>query len=299
MAMILTDSSHYANIAEAIREKTGATDTYKPAEMPDAIAAIAGAGEDTLALACSGRITEYSNDTLTTFTYPVFYGNTELNKINLPKVTSIPNYAFYGCTWLFDPIDFPIVKTIGDRAFQDCVYINNINFPEVETIGAYAFYRCSQLNSIDFPIVKTIGDRAFYECSGVTSINLPLVTSTGTYSFTRNSFSKVILPSATDIGQATFYNCSSLTFVDLPVATAIPSNTFFSCANLATLILRSNTMVTLDNTNAFTSTPIANNSSSGFIYVPSALVDTYKADSKWSTYKYKFRAIEDYPDICG
>ena len=37
----------------------------------------------------------------------------------------------------------------------------------------------------------------------------------------------------------------------------------------------------------------------GYIYVPSALVDAYKADSKWNAYANQFRAIEDYPDICG
>ena len=51
-------------------------------------------------------------------------------------------------------------------------------------------------------------------------------------------------------------------------------------------------MATLSNTNAFSSTPIA--SGTGYIYVPRALVDSYKAASKWSTYANQFRALEDY-----
>ena len=56
-------------------------------------------------------------------------------------------------------------------------------------------------------------------------------------------------------------------------------------------------MATLGNTNAFSNTPIK--SGNGYIYVPAALVDSYKADSKWSTYANQIRAIEEYPEICG
>lgn len=61
------------------------------------------------------------------------------------------------------------------------------------------------------------------------------------------------------------------------------------------MILRSPTMCTIVHTNAFTGTPIA--SGTGYIYVPSALVDTYK--TKWSAFANQIRAIEDYPEICG
>ena len=57
------------------------------------------------------------------------------------------------------------------------------------------------------------------------------------------------------------------------------------------------TMAKLDNTNTFNSTPIA--SGTGYIYVPAALVDNYKAATNWSTYANQIRAIEDYPEICG
>ena len=59
-----------------------------------------------------------------------------------------------------------------------------------------------------------------------------------------------------------------------------------------TLILRSETVATLPSTSAFSSTPIA--SGTGYIYVPRALVDSYKAASNWSTYANQFRALEDY-----
>lgn len=40
-------------------------------------------------------------------------------------------------------------------------------------------------------------------------------------------------------------------------------------------------------------------SGTGYIYVPAALVDSYKAATNWSTYADQIRAIEDYPDITG
>lgn len=47
MSKVLTDNKHYTDIAAAIREKNGKDDTYKPAEMADAIAAIeTGGGGD-------------------------------------------------------------------------------------------------------------------------------------------------------------------------------------------------------------------------------------------------------------
>lgn len=44
MAIVLTDSKNYEDIADAIREKLGTTETYKPGEMPAAIESISGGG---------------------------------------------------------------------------------------------------------------------------------------------------------------------------------------------------------------------------------------------------------------
>ena len=99
------------------------------------------------------------------------------------------------------------------------------------------------------------------------------------------------------IGQRAFYNCTALTVVDVPNVTTIGISALGECTALEALILRSDTIVTMENTNALEKTGIA--TGTGFVYVPSALVDGYKAATNWSTYANQIRAIEDYPDICG
>ena len=99
------------------------------------------------------------------------------------------------------------------------------------------------------------------------------------------------------IGQRAFYNCTALTVVDVPNVTTIGISALGECTALEALILRSDTIVTMENTNALEKTGIA--TGTGFVYVPSALVAGYQAATNWSTYANQIRAIEDYPDICG
>ena len=93
-----------------------------------------------------------------------------------------------------------------------------------------------------------------------------------------------------------FYGCTALTTVDLPAATSIGDGAFNGCTALTTVILRSSTVcVIFENTFLWSTIE----SGTGYIYVPRALVDSYKVDTTWSTYAAQIRAIEDYPDICG
>ena len=101
----------------------------------------------------------------------------------------------------------------------------------------------------------------------------------------------------TTIGEYAFSHNTALTWVSFPAVTSIGASAFASCSKLTTVILGAGSYVALSNVSAFTGTPIA--SGTGFIYVPAALVDTYKIASNWSTYANQIRAIEDYPEICG
>ena len=149
--------------------------------------------------------------------------------------------------------------------------------------------------------VDSIGDEALTNSiidRSITEIQDNYVTSIGVYAFQAcSALTTASFQAATSIGNYAFQACSALTTVNFPAVTRISSDAFQACSKLTTLILRSGTMATLSNTSAFSNTPIA--SGTGYIYVPAALVDTYKAATNWTTYANQIRAIEDYPDICG
>jgi len=99
--------------------------------------------------------------------------------------------------------------------------------------------------------------------------------------------------SATSIGSYAFDNTTALTTVDLTStsATTIGEGAFNGCAKLESLVIRSATMSTLSSTLALNGTSIANGN--GAIFVPDAIVDTYKADSKWG--KFLILPLSEYP----
>lgn len=107
----------------------------------------------------------------------------------------------------------------------------------------------------------------------------------------------VVLPAVrTTVGNS-IVGCSALTKADFSNLQKIRYSTFYSNKKLVTLIIRTQAVANLENTSAFKDTPIA--SGTGYVYVPSALVDSYKTATNWSTYANQIRAIEDYPDITG
>ena len=58
----------------------------------------------------------------------------------LPKVTSIGNYAFYGCKAL-TTVDLAVAGTIGGSAFRDCKGLTTVKFgyQEAMTWGSSVF----------------------------------------------------------------------------------------------------------------------------------------------------------------
>jgi hypothetical protein len=110
--------------------------------------------------------------------------------------------------------------------------------------------------------------------------------------FSVSTLTRVKFPLATKIsGTARFTSCKALTSAEFHSPVAFDKATFRGCSNFKTLILRSETMATWA-AQTLTSTAIAGEK--GYIYVPSALVDSYKATTGWSTYASQFRALEDY-----
>ena len=205
-----------------------------------------------------------------------------------------------------------VAGAIVDKTIVE--FINN----KASSVGEYVFRSCTKLQTVDVPNATSVGQYAFTTCSVLSSVNMPLVESLGQYAFNQcNKLRSIYLPSLTSITTNAFRDTQYIETIDLPKLTAIPANTFYGCRGLKALILRSPTMVTLANTNAFTTcyrilgTKNAgfnpNGEKIGFIYVPKALLSDddetkdYRRATNWSddTLVTQFRAIEDYPEITG
>ena len=107
----------------------------------------------------------------------------------------------------------------------------------------------------------------------------------------------VVLPAVSAMDGNAMIGCAALTKADFSNLQNIRYSAFYSNKQLVTLIIRTQVVAKLENTSAFKDTPIA--SGRGYVYVPSALVNSYKSATNWSTYADQIRAIEDYPDITG
>ena len=207
-----------------------------------------------------------------------------------------------------------VARDIASRTIE-----GNYENARVESVGPYAFYGCTALTGVNLPGVKTLGERAFYGCTALTSFQLPEVTEAGTNAFagcdSPDGFT-LTLPKLSSVAEPAFAYCNGVTELTLPSVTSVCNNGIARCNNLVkvdfgaslasldsyalsygksleTLILRRTDAVVTCGQYMFHlgKTP--------YIYVPRALVDSYKVATRWKEFADKFRAIEDYPEITG
>lgn len=180
------------------------------------------------------------------------------------------------------------ITTIFKEFQKDNTNLVKVDLPSITTLKSNSFLGCSNLKCpVIFPSVTAI-ETACFQGSRITEIYLPELiendSSTQGYNF---AFCYNLEKAVFNKFVGSFRNCD-----------------FRDACRLKTVILGANEICTLANANAFQDTPIAGNTNYtdgelGYIYVKSALVEEYKAATNWSTYADQFRAIEDYPEICG
>lgn len=153
-------------------------------------------------------------------------------------VTSIGDYAFYGCYGFTSHIYIPdSVTSIGAHAFQNSGF-KYMDIPNtVTSIGAYAFGGCDA--SIQIPEnITNIGDYAFAAYKGLTNVTIPdSVTSIGQGAFYSSGIESINIGSnVTRISFAAFRDCSNLTTVNISNGvTDINGCAFENCSKLKSI----------------------------------------------------------------
>jgi hypothetical protein len=153
-------------------------------------------------------------------------------------LTTIPDFAFAGCTSLASITIGNGVTRIGDAAFYNCTSLTSVTIPNsVTSIGGGAFRSCTSLASIIIPnSVTSIGDVAFMNCTSLASITIPdSVTSIGDGSFRScTSLASITIGNGvTEIGVSSFEDCTSLASVTIGSGvTSIGGRAFVGCTSL-------------------------------------------------------------------
>ena len=241
--------------------------------------------EGTLTITGEGAMTQWG--AFTSSGSNLAYTSSIKNVVIGAGVTSIGEYAFAFCTNL-ESVTFEedcVVTTISQYAFYGCTALKSITIPaSVTTIGASAFYQCYALATVTFEegsALTSIGSHAFYACTSLTSISIP--------------------EGVTTIASYTFFGCSSLTSITIPdTVTTIESWAFGDCYNVETLVIGSGvtsigdyafynmhklTSITSLNTTVPTITATTFNSqSAATLTVYASAYDDYAADQYWGQF---------------
>lgn len=240
-------------------------------------------------------IEEFSSTTVATLidTYH-FFRCTSLRKVSLPKVSRLSSYNFTACYNLSE-VDMPNLTFIGASAFYNCSSLTEVSFPLVTDVSTEAFYGCSSIVKVTLPSVLQLGMYCFQGCTSLVDVSAPNTKIINNSSFYQcDSLKTLVFESVTTVYQLGLALNKSLELVDFKGASkgSLGSRALYNCAKFKSLILRSENLWTASSNDILQYTLIA--SGSGYIYVPSALVDSYKTATNWVTYADQFRAIEDY-----
>ena len=171
-------------------------------------------------------------------------------------VTSIGNFAFYGCENLINITIPDSVTSRGLCAFSNCTSLTSINVDsnnEKYMSDKGVLYTKDKKSLIQYPCKKegteyiilqgvtSIGDSAFKDCKSLTSITIPNgVTSVGGYAFyCCTNLTNITVPnSVTSIGDSAFKDCRSLTSITIPNSvTSIGDSAFKDCTSLTSITI--------------------------------------------------------------
>lgn len=157
--------------------------TYNPPAGVDGYGPVtvnveASGGGDTLLEHITGKLTGYSNTTLSSVTDYAFAGNGGLKLLDLPSLLQASFGLCYKCSGLSN-VNLPKVTRIsgsnGDvsqGSFARCTGLPEIVLPSVSSVWGYGFYGCSALKKADFGATVAFSAKAFEDCAKLDTLIL-------------------------------------------------------------------------------------------------------------------------------
>lgn len=193
-----------------------------------------------------------------------------------------------------------VITTTSCRGLSE-TKVTSVIGENVTNLAAYAFRNCKELVSASFPnVVNTYGSNQIFQgCAALKNVNMERCHTFGTGVFDGTDLEQLVLPNFETAYDILAQNCKSLKVVDLgnPTKTTgsgfIRQHAFSGCNSLEALILRHNKVVWIGNVNNLGNTPLTGygGTYSGHVYIPSALLESYKTDTNWAA------LYANYPEI--
>ena len=235
-------------------------------------------------------------------------------------VTSIGNYAFYGCSGFTGSLTIPnSVISIGIWAFAGCGFTGSLTIPDsVTSIATSTFSGCSGLTSVIIPnSVTSIATSPFQGCSGLTSLTLPFIGTSvsvtallgalfGTtnyggsqavtqyYNATQSTMyylpanlTTLVITNVSSLSYGALYGCSMLKEVTIPsTVSSMGEKAMYNCTGLEHLyVQRDNPPSAYDNATFF-----GIDKFSCVLHVPAGSSSKYQFANGWKEF---FSIVED------
>ena len=244
-----------------------------------------------------------------------------LTSVNLPMCSSIGNAVFRNCSSL-SQVNLPTVKTISQVVFNNCTSLTSLTLctdvywtipfgirtyrgtPIVNESSSASIYVRSDtyslwISSNDWSSISSkfvsvpVSGPALSFSNGLVSGTTKAIESnfTSYLSVSKSDINNVLLPECKYIYNQTFQSCTSLNQVNLPVCSYIGDGAFLNCNLFSSITIGYSSVCSLNNIDTFSSTQIT--SSTGSIYVPASLVDSYKSATNWSYFSTQIFPIPE------
>ena len=244
-----------------------------------------------------------------------------LTSVNLPQCFSIGSSAFRNCSSL-SQVNLPTVKTTYQAAFNNCSSLTSLTLctdvywtipfatrtyggtPIITVSSSASIYVRSDTYSLwisssfwsnyssKFVSVPVSGPALSFSNGLVSGTTKAIASDFTSYlSVTASDITNVLLPECKYLYDLTFQSCTSLNQVNLPVCSYIGDGAFLNCNLFSSITIGYSSICSLGGSNVFSTTQIT--SSTGSIYVPASLVDTYKSATNWSYFSTQIFPIPE------